>query len=229
MLSTTARTIGLTALTAGLVLGASACADPDTAETAPTISIKPESYQTRPAVTLAVESATPATAGEDGRTDQVQIYVFKADEYPANIANRYEVPLDELLAFNDWELVGQNVPQFEGEGQEIRIPPGARYIDPNATTTTLPRDPDDTVQAGAGETDDTDGEDSTPSTVAGDRCQPGEYVLEEGDYPATIARKFDVSFQDLLAVNNWTLDGQIVANYPGVGETIVIPKAPDCP
>ncbi|MDQ3468306.1 MAG: LysM peptidoglycan-binding domain-containing protein [Actinomycetota bacterium] len=225
MLSTTARTIGLTALSAGLVLGAAACADTETGETAPTINIRPESYQTRPPVTLAVESAAPATAGADGRTDQFQIYVFKEDEYPATIANRFDVSLDELLSYNDWTLEGQNVPQFTGAGQEVRIPPGARFIDPNATTTTLPPDPAETVTAGGGD----NGGSSTSSSLNADRCAPGSYVLEENDYPATIAQKFDVSFQALLAVNNWTLEGQFVTNYPGVGETIVIPPAPDCP
>lgn len=225
MLSTTARTIGLTALAVGLVLGAAACGDADTAETAPTISIKPESYQTRPAVTLAAESAAPATAGEDGRTDQFQVYVFKEGEYPATIANRYDVPLQELLEFNGWTLEGQIVPQFTGPGQEIRIPAGARFIDPNATTTTLAPDPANTSTAAAAGGSGS----STSSSLNADRCAPGSYVLEEGDYPATIARKFDVSFEALLAVNNWVLEGQIVPNYPGAGETIVIPPAPDCP
>jgi len=229
MFSTTARTIGFTALGAAFALGAAACADTETGETAPTISIRPESYQTRPAVTLAVESAAPATAGADGRTDQFQTYVFKEDEYPATIANRYDVSLDELLAYNDWTLEGQNVPQFEGAGQEVRIPPGARYIDPNATTTTLAPDPADTSPAGSTDGSDDEGGSSTSSSLNADRCAPGSYVLEENDYPATIARKFDVSFQDLLDVNNWQLEGQMVANYPGVGETIVIPPAPDCP
>lgn len=225
MLSTTARTIGLTALSAAFALGAAACADTEPGASAPTISIRPESYQTRPAVTLAVESAAPATAGEDGRTDQFQTYVFKAEEYPATIANRYDISLDELLDFNQWTLEGQNVPQFEGEGQEVRIPPGARYIDPNATTTTIAPDPSDTSTAESGNGD----ESTTSSSLNADRCTPGSYVLEDGDLPATIAPKFDVSFEALMDVNGWTLEGQIVPQFPAVGETIVIPPAPDCP
>jgi LysM repeat protein len=49
------------------------------------------------------------------------------------------------------------------------------------------------------------------------------YVIQAGDYPSTIARKFGVKFQDLLTLNGWTLSGQQVTNFPAVGTEIKIP------
>jgi LysM repeat protein len=49
------------------------------------------------------------------------------------------------------------------------------------------------------------------------------YVIQAGDFPSTIARKFKVNFQDLLTLNGWTLSGDQVANFPAVGTEIKIP------
>ena len=48
-------------------------------------------------------------------------------------------------------------------------------------------------------------------------------MIATGDYPSTIARKYKVKFEDLLAINGWTLQGQIVPEFPAVGTTIKIP------
>jgi LysM repeat protein len=70
----------------------------------------------------------------------------------------------------------------------------------------------------------------TPTTIAGAVGTPGTvhpeegtYVIASGDYPSTIARTYKVPFADLLAINGWTLQGQIVPEFPAVGTTIKIP------
>lgn len=56
------------------------------------------------------------------------------------------------------------------------------------------------------------------------------YVIQEGDYPSTIATKFGVVFQEFLDLNGWTLDEtQNVPEWPGVGATIKIPAGAKVP
>jgi LysM repeat protein len=67
-----------------------------------------------------------------------------------------------------------------------------------------------------------------PSTVAPTETTAGpqpeqEYIIEDGDYPATIAKKFNVPFQALMDLNGWTLAGQMPVGFPPVGTPIRIP------
>ncbi|MFN8020145.1 MAG: LysM peptidoglycan-binding domain-containing protein [Acidimicrobiales bacterium] len=57
-----------------------------------------------------------------------------------------------------------------------------------------------------------------------------DYVIREGDYPATVASMWQVDFEELMALNGWTLqpDG-IVPEWPGVGATILIPAGATVP
>ena len=65
------------------------------------------------------------------------------------------------------------------------------------TTTTLPGTPG-----------------GNPGTV---HPEEGSYVIASGDYPSTIATTYKVKFEDLLAINGWTLQGQIVPEFPAGG------------
>ena len=51
----------------------------------------------------------------------------------------------------------------------------------------------------------------------------GLYVVAAGDSPATIADKFKVTLEDLLNINEWTLVGDQVPEFPAVGTAIRIP------
>jgi LysM repeat protein len=69
-----------------------------------------------------------------------------------------------------------------------------------------------------------------PTTIAGAPGSPGTvhpeegtYVVAAGDFPSTIANTYKVPFADLLAINGWTLQGQIVPEFPAPGATIKIP------
>ncbi len=80
---------------------------------------------------------------------------------------------------------------------------------------------------------------AAPTTVPGsvDLLAPGsiltseaEYVIQVGDYPATVATKWAIALEDLLALNGWTLtDDGIVPEWPGVGATIRIPAGATVP
>jgi LysM repeat protein len=57
-----------------------------------------------------------------------------------------------------------------------------------------------------------------------------EYTIQEGDYPSTVANKFKVTFNDLMALNGWTLqENGIVPEWPGVGAVILIPAGATVP
>jgi LysM repeat protein len=222
MLTRTGRLVGLSALGVGLVVTAAACSADEGGETAPTITIQPQSYQSKPPATLAPETTTSPTAGADGTTDQVQHYTVQADEYPAQIASKFDIPLDDLIEFNDWTLVNQIVPEFEGEGSVIRIPPGAKFIDPNVTTTTEAEEP-------TGGTTEDGNQIGTVAPVAtgeatDDRCVAGRYTVVDGDYPIGVAQKFDVSIDALNQANTNTVGYSTF--YTGL--EIIIPPAEDC-
>ena len=79
----------------------------------------------------------------------------------------------------------------------------------------------------------------TPSTnapVTTSASAPGavtltdtDYLLAEGDLPATIAKAWNIPLQALLDANGWTLTGQYVTNFPPVGTTIKIPAGATVP
>ena len=72
----------------------------------------------------------------------------------------------------------------------------------------------------------------TPTTISGPLVTPdpgrvhpeaGSYVVQPGDFPSTIAHNFKVRFEDLLAINGWTLVGNQIPEFPPAGTTIKIP------
>ena len=70
-----------------------------------------------------------------------------------------------------------------------------------------------------------------PTTIAGAgnpgvvHPEEGTYVIVAGDFPSTIANKFKVTLDDLIAINGWTLsNGQVPEfNSLAAGATIKIP------
>jgi LysM repeat protein len=71
-----------------------------------------------------------------------------------------------------------------------------------------------------------------PTTIAGAAGNPGAvhpeegtYVIVAGDFPSTIANKFKVTLNDLIAINGWTLaNGQVPEfNSLAAGATIKLP------
>jgi len=225
MLSRTARVTGLAAVALGLTAVAGACSSSEAGSTASTITIRPQSYQSKPAATLAPESTTAATAGDDGTTNQEQHYEVKSGDYPSEIAALFEIELEALLNYNDWELSGNIVMDFPSAGEVIRIPPGAKFIDPNAPTET---ETTEAAESTGGTTSDGAIIETTAAPVTGDasddRCVPGTYTVEAGDYPNLVAQKFDVTGEALAAANASTQGYNVF--YEGL--EIIIPAAEDC-
>jgi LysM repeat protein len=49
------------------------------------------------------------------------------------------------------------------------------------------------------------------------------YTIVSGDYPSTVATKFQVDLDELISINGWTLKDGKVPEWPGVGKVIKIP------
>jgi len=211
MFSSVAR-IALPLLAGGALLALSSCGDDDSGAAVSTVQIKPSSYVVKDAVTTTTVP-TSAAAGADGKSLAEQSYIVQSDnDVPFNIARKFEISLDELRNYNGWDATYSG---FPGKGGTVRIPPGAKFIDPNATTTT----------AAAGQTSDSTGSaDSTPADgSSGDRCHP-TYEVQAGDAPLVITRKFDITIEQLNAANAST------PNWPNLytGRSISLPPPADC-
>jgi LysM repeat protein len=201
------------ALGTGLLLTLASCGDSDgSAQSATTIAIQPTSYVIREQVTT-TSAPVQNSADTEGRSQVEQAYTVQAGDYPVKIATLYDVDLDELANYNEWDDFASD---FPSPGETVRIPPGAKFVNPNAPETTA----DDTEDTEASDTED----DSTTSTVLGGPCDPGTYTLEAGDYPGGVAEKFDVSVEALNQANAAT-DGYAAFT---VGLDIVIPPPSDC-
>jgi LysM repeat protein len=192
------------------VLGTTSCSDPDSSATVSTVAIQPSSYVVKePATTTTVPAVVEPDA--EGRSPVEQTFVISStNDVPYNIANLYDVDLDELRRYNQWEE--GTFAGFPGVGGTVRIPPGAKFIDPAATTTTTPSEESSDTTAAASE-----------GEASGDRCSP-TYVVEDGDAPLVITRKFDITLDALNAVNTATPD------WPNLytGRTINLPPPADC-
>ena len=215
-------------LSAALVLvavaGLGACSSSASSNPATTpLQLTPTNYAvqpTVPATTIPLIPTTPPAAGAvvagEGTT-----YTTVAGDYPSTIAKKFKVKFTDLMAINNWTLVGQNVPEFK-IGVEIKIPPG--YTVPGATAatpapggTTAPAD----TSAPAATTADTGTTVTATTTASTKACPPaGTYTIVAGDLPSTVAKKFDVTVDQLNAANTATKGYK---NFV-VGVKIIIPK-----
>jgi hypothetical protein len=208
---------GLAGLAAVAMVGLSACGDGGGAASVTTINLRPSSYELKPPAT-ASSVPTVAEPDEEGRSQAEQTYTIQSnDDVPFNIAAKFEVDLEELRNYNGWD---EDYSGWPGVGGTVRIPPGAKFIDQSTTTTTA---------AGSDSEDGGDEEDATTATRAPGDCSPGTHELEEGDYPVTVARKYDITLEQLLAANGWALDASgNVPQWPGPGGEVAIPPSGDC-
>jgi LysM repeat protein len=216
MFSRVIGTSGAAVLGALVLFGLTSCGDDDSAASVSTVAIQPSSYVVRDQVTTTTLPAVPEPDAE-GRSAIEQSYtVASNNDVPYNIAQMFDISLEELRNYNGWEE--GTFAGFPGIGGVVRIPPGAKFIDPAATTTTVAGDTADTTDTG-----------TAPPASAG-ACTAGTHEVEEGDYPVNVAQKYDITLEALLAANNWTMDanGNVPA-WPGVGGTITIPPGANCP
>jgi lipoprotein NlpD len=187
---------------AGAFLLAS-CGAADNAATQSTIDLSAAStaFVVRPPATTLPAGAAPE-AGEVVATEQE--YVVQPNDTPIGVATKYNVPVADLIAYNEW---GPN--QFAFPGDTIKIPPGGTA--PGATATEETTDAATTAPGG-----------TIPD--AGDNCDQGDYTIADGDFEGKVAKNFDVTVEALRAANASTRNYS--SFYPGL--VIVIPAKADC-
>ena len=182
-----------------LILGACG-SDAQGSATASTIDLKPTEYITKEPVPTTIAPIVTAvdTTGE-------QQYTIQSGDFPIGVANKFNVPLESLLNYNNITAAEWPFP-----GDIIKIPPGG-----------TPPGAEPATEAAAG-TDTPVGE-TIPD--AENNCGPGSYVIEAGDTARIkVAEKFDVTVQAMDAANANT--SGYSGFYPGL--EIVIPAKADC-
>lgn len=185
---------------AGFALVVTSCGGDTYGVATTVVNVTPTNFATIPPVSSTAPGTTttlPENAVGEGTT-----YTVQAGDSPIAVANRYNISVSALLAYNG--IVDAS--QFPYPGQTIKIPPNG-VVNPGATNTTTP--------TGGG----------TPVNPALAGCgtrAAGTYKVASGDSLYSIRKKFCVSLSALLSANNWADAGSVVI-LPG--QTINIPAA----
>lgn len=165
------------------------------------VNVTPTNFATIPPVASTLPG--PATTLPVNAVGQEQKYTVVAGDSPLAVANKFNISLTTLLAYN--ALVSPE--QFPYPGSIILIPPEAvanptpAGVTPGAATTIAPAGP---VGPGCG---------TRPA---------GTYTITKGDSFFSIRKTFCVSLGALLTANNWAdsnitiLPGQVI-NMPAAG------------
>jgi LysM repeat protein len=133
----------------------------------------------------------PSDGGAEGS------YTVEPGDSAYAIALKFGITVEELAAANDMtvaEIADLSV------GQKLIIPQRAQEQQPVTTTTPQTSEPAAT---------------STPAPVAGEE---GTYTVQDGDIPVTIAEKFGITVEALLAAND-DLDPTNLR----IGQVLIIP------
>lgn len=164
-----------------------------------------------PETTVAPE--TTVLAG--GVSTAAQDYTIQSGDYPLKVAQQFGVTVDELVAFNEWGSANE----FPFPGTVIKIPPGAT-VAAATPETTVAADP--AAQAAATTTASTAPASTIPD--AGSNCGEGEHIVEAGDIPISVAKKYDVTLDALNAAN---ADNPAYSQFIP-GQKIIIPGKAEC-
>jgi LysM repeat protein len=118
-------------------------------------------------------------------------YTVQAGDTPYDIAQRFGVSVEELMDVNDI-----TDPSSLSVGQKLIIPGQEPGVVPEGTATP-------------------EGETTTPTPSA-----EGVYIVQEGDYPGSIAEQFGISVEELMEANGITDPTSLI-----VGQELIIPTA----
>ena len=196
--------IGRAAAVLVCVLGASifgsSCGGDTLGVATTVVNVTPTNFATIPPVASTAPGTT--TTLPSGAVGEEILYTVLAGDSPIAVANKFNISVTTLLAYNAWVTPEQ----FPYPGTQIKIPPQA-VVTPGSNTT-LPS-----------------GTPATPSgpATAGCGTRPaGTYEIQKGDSFYSIREKFCVSLGALLSANNWAdntvtlLPGQKI-NIPAAG------------
>ena len=176
----------------------SACGESSTATNSTALNLGSTAFATLVPTqsTLAVVTIPPPS---DGVSDVEQSYVIVTGDYELLVAEKFGITVDQLRQANI------NTPNYVSFYGTIKIPPGAK----DTTATTIAGDPTATTVAPG----------STVPNNGGSIC--GSYTIVGGDIPSVVAKKFDITVDQLAAAN---VDTKGYTNFV-VGFKIIIPCA----
>jgi len=196
----TKRVLPMAAVAVALSL--SGCGQATTAATSSVFNMSSTNYQTLPPTqsTIPSTSTLPITVVPGGITTDTSEYVIQEGDWPITVAERFKISVDQLA------LANMDTPGYASfmVGMTIVIPAGATL--PQDSGTTLPGSPT-TTQGGGGS-----------------NCIQGTYVIVAGDLPSRVAKKFDITVDQLAAAN---INTSGYRNFV-VGTEINIPKKDGC-
>lgn len=141
-----------------------------------------------PATTTTTTTVAAGETPAGGTSPGEQTYEIQANDNLSKIAGRFDVEMQAICDYNSWpDCI--NPPHLLLPGDEILIPPLAAVASTGG-------DAGDTEVAAGDDSIDTD--DDGADAAVGEGCT---YTIESGDFPGTVANKFDITVQQLQAAN----------------------------
>jgi len=185
----------LPALLVALIVLTLACGEEETAGTAGAQGLTdPDTVAT--STPWATPPAVVYVEGEPGAVEPGgETYTVQAGDTLFDIALHFEVSVEELMEVN--EITD---PTSLSVGQRLVIPGQGPGLVPEGTPTP-------------------EGETTTPTPSA-----EGVYIVQEGDYPGSIAEQFGISAEELMEANGITDPTSLV-----VGQELIIPTPAPSP
>jgi len=148
-----------------------------------------------PTATLPAQLPSPIIiVGGIARPGGGSTYTIKSGDTLAGIAERFGVSLEDLLAANP----GIN-PSALRAGDSVNLPSGTDTT-PAASATQTPAEPEETPEPTA-TSEPAPTEEPAPSPTNTPTTGAQTYAVESGDIPGTIAGKFGITVEELLAAN----------------------------
>ena len=146
--------------------------------------IQGSSYVTIQPATTTTSTTIALDSLEAGQVSPVeQTYTVVAGDSLSKIASLYDITVDVLVNYNGWT---DGASHLILPGDEILIPPNT----PVGGSTTA---------SGGGDSGSTDtGSSGDDETASGDGCQ---HTIVAGDNPTRVARKYDITVDELAAAN----------------------------
>ena len=178
--------------------------------------VQTTSYVVQDPVTTTTTTTLAPTPDGGGQVDpNEQTYTVQSGDSVYKIATSFGIAPDVLANYNSWP---EGINHFLSVGDIIKIPPGSEV--PGTDT-------DDTGDAGSGDASSVDtepegGADTTAPTAEGVGC---EHTVVAGDNPSVLARQYEVTLDELAAVNA----SNSAYGHFQLGSTIHIPANGNCP
>lgn len=186
---------------AGASLFGAACGGDTLGVATTVVNVTPTNFATIPPVASTAPGTT--TTLPSGAVGQETMYTVVAGDSPISVANKFNISVTTLLAYNAWVTPQQ----FPYPGTQIKIPPQAVVTPGSNTTVPGGTSSGGTVKAGC------------------ENHAAGTYAIQKGDSLWLIQNKFKSCFTigALLNANNWPdvqsvvlLEGQKI-NIPAAG------------